>query len=44
VVSGGTDTHLMLIDVFQKGILGSEAEHALVRRALRSTKTRFLTM
>src|SRR5271155_204073 len=26
VVSGGTDTHLMLIDVFQKGILGSEAE------------------
>jgi len=29
VVSGGTDTHLMLIDVFQKGILGSEAEHAL---------------
>jgi glycine hydroxymethyltransferase len=29
IVSGGTDTHLMLIDVFQKGILGSEAEHAL---------------
>ena len=29
VVSGGTDTHLMLIDVFQKGMLGSEAEHAL---------------
>jgi glycine hydroxymethyltransferase len=29
VISGGTDTHLMLIDVFQKGILGSEAEHAL---------------
>src|SRR5271156_1350809 len=26
VVSGGTDTHLMLIDVFAKGILGSEAE------------------
>jgi glycine hydroxymethyltransferase len=25
----GTDTHLILIDVFQKGILGSEAEHAL---------------
>jgi glycine hydroxymethyltransferase len=29
VVSGGTDTHLMLIDVFAKGILGSEAEAAL---------------
>jgi glycine hydroxymethyltransferase len=29
VISGGTDTHLLLIDVFQKGILGSEAEHAL---------------
>ena len=29
VVSGGTDTHLMLIDVFAKGMLGSEAENAL---------------
>jgi len=29
IVSGGTDTHVMLIDVFQKGILGSDAEHAL---------------
>jgi glycine hydroxymethyltransferase len=29
VISGGTDTHLMLIDVFSKGMLGSEAEHAL---------------
>ncbi len=29
VISGGTDTHLMLIDVFQRGILGSEAENAL---------------
>jgi glycine hydroxymethyltransferase len=29
IVSGGTDTHLMLVDVFQKGMLGSEAEHAL---------------
>jgi len=29
IISGGTDTHLMLIDVFQKGILGSEAENAL---------------
>ncbi len=29
VISGGTDTHLMLVDVFAKGMLGSEAEHAL---------------
>src|SRR6201991_725788 len=29
IVSGGTDNHLMLVDVFQKGILGSEAENAL---------------
>jgi glycine hydroxymethyltransferase len=29
IISCGTDTHLILIDVFQKGILGSEAEHAL---------------
>ena len=29
VVSGGTDTHLMLVDVFVKGMFGSEAENAL---------------
>src|SRR5271157_6043313 len=29
VISGGTDTHLMLVDVFAKGMLGSEAENAL---------------
>jgi glycine hydroxymethyltransferase len=29
IISGGTDTHLMLVDVFAKGIFGSEAEHAL---------------
>ena len=29
IVSGGTDTHLMLLDVFAKGMLGSEAEKAL---------------
>lgn len=29
IVSGGTDNHLMLVDVFQKGMLGSEAETAL---------------
>ena len=29
VISGGTDTHLFLVDVFTKGMLGSEAENAL---------------
>jgi glycine hydroxymethyltransferase len=29
VVSGGTDTHVMLVDVFSKGIRGKEAERAL---------------
>jgi glycine hydroxymethyltransferase len=29
VVSGGTDTHLILVDVFSKGMFGSEAENAL---------------
>ncbi len=29
IISGGTDTHLVLIDVFQRGMLGSEAENAL---------------
>jgi len=41
IVSGGTDTHLMLVDVFAKGMLGSEAEKALARPALRSIKMRF---
>ena len=29
IISRGTDTHLMLVDVFSKGMLGSEAEKAL---------------
>jgi glycine hydroxymethyltransferase len=29
IISGGTDTHLMLVDVFAQGMLGSEAENAL---------------
>ena len=29
IMSGGTDTHLMLVDVFAKGMFGSEAEKAL---------------
>jgi glycine hydroxymethyltransferase len=29
IISGGTDTHVVLVDVFEKGLLGSEAEDAL---------------
>ena len=29
LISGGTDTHLVLVDVFARGMLGSEAEAAL---------------
>jgi glycine hydroxymethyltransferase len=29
IVSGGTDSHLLLVDVFSKGIRGKEAENAL---------------
>ncbi len=29
IISGGTDTHLMLVDVFSAGMLGSEAEKVL---------------
>ena len=29
IISGGTDTHLMLVNVFAKGMLGTEAENAL---------------
>jgi glycine hydroxymethyltransferase len=29
LISGGTDTHVLLIDVFSKGMFGSEAETAL---------------
>ncbi len=38
LVSGGTDNHLMLIDVFQKGILGSEAEAALGKAGITVNK------
>ncbi len=31
VVSGGTDTHLLLVDVFAKGVKGQEAETSLDR-------------
>jgi glycine hydroxymethyltransferase len=38
IVSGGTDNHLMLVDVFQKGILGSEAEDALGKAGITVNK------
>jgi glycine hydroxymethyltransferase len=38
IVSGGTDNHLMLVDVFEKGILGSEAELALGKAAITVNK------
>jgi glycine hydroxymethyltransferase len=38
IVSGGTDTHLILVDVFAKGILGSEAESALGAAAITVNK------
>ncbi|MFN8011408.1 MAG: serine hydroxymethyltransferase [Holophagaceae bacterium] len=38
IVSGGTDNHLMLVDVFQQGILGSEAEKALDKAGITTNK------
>lgn len=38
IVSGGTDNHLMLVDVFQRGILGSEAEKALDKAGITTNK------
>src|SRR5689334_12464479 len=38
IISGGTDTHVMLIDVFAKGMLGSEAEKALGEAAITVNK------
>src|SRR6202522_158449 len=38
IISGGTDTHLMLVDVFSKGMLGSEAENALDEGGSTGTK------
>jgi glycine hydroxymethyltransferase len=38
IISGGTDTHLILIDVFSKGMFGSEAEKALGEAAITVNK------
>jgi glycine hydroxymethyltransferase len=37
-VSGGTDNHLLLVDVFEKGILGSDAELALGKAGITVNK------
>jgi glycine hydroxymethyltransferase len=38
VISGGTDTHLLLVDVFSKGVRGREAETALDRARITVNK------
>jgi glycine hydroxymethyltransferase len=38
IISGGTDNHLMLVDVFERGILGSEAELALGKAGITVNK------
>ncbi len=38
LISGGTDNHLLLVDVFEKGILGSEAEAALGKAGITVNK------
>ena len=38
IISGGTDNHLILVDVFAKGILGSEAELALGKAGITVNK------
>ena len=38
IVSGGTDSHLILVDVFAKGIRGKEAEKALDEAYITSNK------
>ena len=38
IISGGTDTHVLLADVFSKGMLGSEAEAALGKAGITVNK------
>ena len=38
VISGGTDNHLMLIDLRSKGVTGKEAENALVKAGITVNK------
>ncbi|MGA2713002.1 MAG: serine hydroxymethyltransferase [Bryobacteraceae bacterium] len=38
IISGGTDTHVMLVDVFSKGVRGREAEQSLDRARITVNK------
>lgn len=38
IVSGGTDNHLMLVDLRSKGITGKDAEHALDKAGITCNK------
>jgi glycine hydroxymethyltransferase len=38
VVSGGTDTHLLLVDVYQRGIMGRDAEKCLEKAGITVNK------
>jgi glycine hydroxymethyltransferase len=38
IVSGGTDTHIVLIDLSSKGLIGREAENVLARTNITSNK------
>jgi glycine hydroxymethyltransferase len=38
IVSGGTDNHLMLVDVFVRGLTGAQAERALEHAAITVNK------
>jgi len=38
VISGGTDTHVLLVDVFRQGVRGKEAEAALHRAHITANK------
>jgi len=38
IVSGGTDNHLMLVDVFSKGVTGKDAEQALEKAGITVNK------
>jgi glycine hydroxymethyltransferase len=38
IISGGTDTHLLLVDVYSRGITGNDAQKALDRAAITVNK------
>src|SRR5205085_7118844 len=38
VVSGGTDTHLLLVDVFSKGVRGKDAQAALEKAGITANR------